>query len=317
MKYFPIGLDLQSKTVNLLEQLFILAETDTYLHLFIILHFIDFERILEDEEAVELLQEATYAVFSPVDLFKMFIHGPPNKGRTLEYFLMNKMSPKAVDTRTRLIRLIDADVGTYADESCVAVETRVDMKIELEQFKKNKAGVESELAEIVSLAPYHQDKIIPPDGDNTLYIMNSKKNQIKKVGEFTLISENELTVKAINISHKIEEEAPDDIRGVYLQFTSAKDMLVAMVELQMISETGLDLLKADIESLKDRAKLLNQISEVENTTKTDDPNSPIIISSPSPPRTRSKRKGTDSTKIPKKKKIKVNYLKQHYLIAKL
>ena len=138
--------------------------------------------------------------------------------------------------------------------------------------------------------------------------MNSKKNQIKKVGEFTLISENDLTVKAINISHKIEEEAPDDIRGVYLQFTSAKDMLVAMVELQMISETGLDLLKADIESLKDRAKLLNQISEVEKTTKTDDPNSPIIISSPSPPRTRSKRKGTDSTKIPKKKKIKVNYL---------
>ena len=97
LKFFPIGLDLQSKTVNLLEQLFILAETDTYLHLFIILHFIDFERILEDEEAVELFQEATYAAFSPVDLFKVFVHGPPNEGRTLEYFLMNKMSPKDID----------------------------------------------------------------------------------------------------------------------------------------------------------------------------------------------------------------------------
>ena len=209
LKYFPIGLDLESKTVNILEQLFILAETDTYLHLFIILHFLDFERILEDVEAVELLQEAMYAVFSPIDLFKMFTEGAPNQGKTLEYFLMNKMSPKAAETRTRLVRLIDSDVGTYTNEACVAAETKVDMKLELEQFKKNKPGVATEIAEIASIAPYYQDKVQPPDNDNTLYVMNTKKNQIKKVGEFTLISENELTVKAINISHRIDEEAPE------------------------------------------------------------------------------------------------------------
>ena len=86
-------------------------------------------------------------------------------------------------------------------------------------------------------------------------------------------------------------------------------MLTAMVELQMISEKGLAQLQEDIESLKIRAKLLNQISEVEDahTENSKNSNSPIVISSPSPPCTRSKRKGMDTPKIPsKKKKIKVN-----------